>query len=148
MTDITTVWAPQNSSGDWLLAGAALESGNDLQTSVLISLFSDRQATADDVIPDSTGNRRGWWGDLGATIPIGSRLWLLSREKLTQSVANRAKTYITEALQWLITDGVAAQINVSTTITAPTMLGAVIQIVRSTGVTVTLNYAWAWQGVS
>lgn len=148
MTDITTVWAPQNSAGDWLLAGAALESGNDLQTSVLISLFSDRQASADDVIPDSTGNRRGWWGDLGATIPIGSRLWLLSREKLTQSVANRAKTYITEALQWLITDGVAAQINVSTMIIAPTMLGAVIQIVRSTGVTVTLNYAWAWQGVS
>ncbi len=148
MTDITTVWAPQNSAGDWLLAGAALESGNDLQTSVLISLFSDRQASADDVIPDSTGNRRGWWGDLGATIPIGSRLWLLSREKLTQSVANRAKTYITEALQWLITDGVAAQINVSTMIIAPTMLGAVIQIVRSTGVTVTLNFAWAWQGVS
>ena len=148
MTDITTVWAPQNSAGDWLLAGAALESGNDLETAVLISLFSDRQASADDIIPDFSGNRRGWWGDLGATIPIGSRLWLLSREKLTQSVANRAKTYITEALQWLITDGVAAQINVSTTITAPTMLGAVIQIVRSTGVTVTLNYAWAWQGVS
>lgn len=148
MTDITTVWAPQSSAGDWLLAGAALESGNDLQTAVLISLFSDRLATADDIIPDATGNRRGWWGDLGATIPIGSRLWLLSREKLTQSVANRAKTYITEALQWLITDGVAAQINVSTTITAPAMLGAVIQIVRSTGVTVTLNFAWAWQGVS
>jgi phage gp46-like protein len=147
MTDIATVWVPLESRGDWTLAGADLEIGNDLDTAVYISLFTEGLANADDVIPDGTTDRRGWWGDEGQNVPIGSRLWLLSRSVLTTQVALLAQDYITEALQWLITDGVAASVSVTTQIQTPKMLGAVIQIFRKSGSDpVTLKYSWAWQG--
>lgn len=153
MADITTVWVPLDGRGDWQLAGADLESGDDLTTACYISLFSDQLASADDVIPDSmpggTPDRRGWWGDEGETVPIGSKLWLLNRSTLTTAVALLAQNYIAEALQWLIDDGVAASVSVSTQIQTPSMLGAVIQIFK-TGSTkpVTLKYSWAWAGIN
>jgi phage gp46-like protein len=149
MADISTVWVPLEARGDWQLAGADLLSGNDLDTAVYISLFSDQLASADDIIPDGTTDRRGWWGDEGETVPIGSKLWLLSRSTLTTAVALLAQNYITEALQWLIDDGVAASVSVTTQIQTPSMLGAVIQIFK-TGSTqpVTLKYSWAWAGIN
>lgn len=149
MADISTVWVPLEARGDWQLAGADLLSGNDLETAVYISLFSDQLASADDVIPDGTTDRRGWWGDEGETVPIGSRLWLLSRSTLTTAVALLAQNYITEALQWLITDGVAANVTVTTQIMSLSMLGAVIQIFKTDGTApVTLKYSWAWAGIN
>ena len=84
--------------------------GDDgLMTAVTISLFSDRLARADDPLPESmpgeVSDRRGWWGDLtrpdGRANPIGSRLWLLNREKELQEVVTRAAEYANEALAWL-----------------------------------------------
>lgn len=70
--------------------GLTLENGDikqadGLDTAVIISLFTDRRALEDDATPDFTENRRGWWGDTydAQQRPIGSRLWLLSREKQT-----------------------------------------------------------------
>ena len=44
---------------------------------------------------------------------IGSRLWLLNREKELQSVVNRARDYAAESLQWLIDDGIASRVDVA-----------------------------------
>lgn len=116
MSDIALIYSPASLSFDYALAGADLAIDTGLNTAVAISLLSDRQAAADDFIPDGTGDRRGWFGDLPsdgttpeaqATDLIGSRLWLLSREKRTQDTLNRAQGYGLEALQWLIDDGVA-----------------------------------------
>lgn len=144
MADITTVWDVANARGDWQLSGADLLSGNDLATAVLISLFTDRLAEASDTLPDSTGDRRGWWGDLGEDYPIGSRLWLLSRSKLTQQVANQAKDYCQEALQWLLDDGVAGSITIATTIILPRTLVVNIAITKADGTTQSLQFNWAW----
>ncbi|HEV2364034.1 MAG TPA: phage GP46 family protein [Caulobacteraceae bacterium] len=148
MVDIATLWSTPNSTGDWAMDGASLEADGDLVTAVLISLFTDRQAAPDDVIPDGTADPRGWWGDLGATVPIGSRLWLLDREKQTTAVLDRAHDYIVEALQWLIDDGAAAQIDVTTEWTRPGMLGAEVVISKANGATVALAFDWAWQGLN
>ena len=62
-------------------------------------------------------NRHGWWGDTFASETndrIGSRLWLLRREKLTDDVVARAREYAEESLQWMIDDALASAINVST----------------------------------
>ena len=94
-----------------------LEREEGLQSAILISLYTDRRAQDDDILPDLNSlDRRGWWGDLTTDITedeIGSRLWLLERSKTTQAVLNSAKNYIEEALQWLIDDGVAAKIEVT-----------------------------------
>lgn len=148
MTDIATIWDTANGRGDWQLSGADLASGDDLATAVLISLFTDRSANVDDVIPDGTTDRRGWWGDQGENYPIGSRLWLLERAKQTSETLARAKDYMAEALQWLIDDGVAASIDIYAEWSAPGLLGAQITI-HKPGIagSTTLNFSWAWQGI-
>jgi phage gp46-like protein len=148
MADITTIWVPLESRGDWTLNGEQLGSGNDLVTAVYISLFTDGQANVDDVIPDGTTDRRGWWGDAGQTVAIGSRLWLLRRSILTSQVAALAQTYCLQALQWLIDDGIVASITVTTQITLPKMLGLTVQLFKQDGTTVAVNFNWAWSGIN
>jgi len=84
-----------------------------LKSAVLYSLFTDRQANEDDVIPDGSTDRRGHWADTILAESEGSRLWLLRREKQTQQTLNRAIAYSKEALQWLIDDGHAVSVSVS-----------------------------------
>ena len=82
MADITTTWSPYNLRGDWTVSNGSLASGNDLETAVIISLFTDRRAAPSDVIPDGTGDPRGWWADVdtnGNLDEWGSRLWLIDR---------------------------------------------------------------------
>ncbi len=94
-----------------------LESDESLETAVIISLFTDRRAKVDDVLPDP-GNldKRGWWGDLPSPDvegdQIGSRLWLLDRSKTLEDALVKAKKYTKESLQWLVDDKVAAKIEV------------------------------------
>ena len=74
-----------------------------------------RRAEADDPLP-APGERGGWWGDALSPIAgdrIGSRLWLLAREKRLASVVARAREYVNEALAWLIEDGVAKAVDVN-----------------------------------
>lgn len=82
-----------------------------LPRAVIISLWSWRRANED----DSAAQVMGWWGDTYPTVTgdrIGSRLWLLGREKIINDTLNRARDYAIEALQWMIDDGVAARIDV------------------------------------
>jgi phage gp46-like protein len=144
MSDITTIWDAENSQGDWAVVGGALQSGDDLATAAYISVFTDRLANADDVLPDNSGDRRGWWGDLDQDKPMGSRMWLLARSKLTNSVALKAKTYLVEAFQWMIDDGVAASVNVTATIQKPNSLYTQVQINQTDGTTRSFGYRWAW----
>lgn len=101
-------------SVDLSVANAALVAGDTLESAIIMSLFTDRRANVDDDIPDG-GGRRGWFGDTFPPVEndrIGSRLWLLSREKSTTQTLNRARDYCYEALQWLIDDGVCDALTV------------------------------------
>jgi len=144
MSDITTVWDVARGQGDWILSGPALASGDDLATATLISLFTDRTAEASDRLPDATTDRRGWWGDIDQDVPIGSRLWLLDRSKLTPAVAASAKGYATESLAWMITDGVAVDVQVSAAVVLPSTLRLAIAIFRMNGTKASFGYDWAW----
>ncbi|MCO7569362.1 phage GP46 family protein [Pseudomonas chlororaphis] len=144
MSDITTTWIAADSAGDWSISGGALASGDDLASSVLISLFTDRLADDADIPPDGSNDRRGWWGDADEEVKIGSRLWLLDREKLTPAVANTAKIYMEEALQWLIDDQVALAISVATVIAGGSRLNSIITVTHSDGTVTRLNYNWVW----
>ncbi|UPG89262.1 phage GP46 family protein [Luteibacter aegosomaticola] len=147
MTDISTVWAVERGEGDWVMDGPSLASGNDLTTAVLISLFTDRQAEASDTLPDASNDRRGWWGDLDQDVPIGSRLWLLDRSKLTPTVAIRARDYAKEALSWLIDDGVAASVDITTAIVRPASLHLTASITRTDGTRQSSTFDWAWSQI-
>lgn len=94
MSDISSFWNIDEMQADWQENFGILTSDNDMHTAVLISLFTDGLARADD--PYEGTDRRGWWGDLGNEKTIGSRLWLLRREKLTRDVATGVLPDITE----------------------------------------------------
>jgi len=143
MSDIKTVWVALTGRGDWTISDGALASSDDLGTAVLISLFSDRQANADDVIPDGGTDRRGWWGDLDQDKPLGSRLWLLSRSILSDDVAKLAVIYAKEALQWLIDDLVAEAVTVTAVPDGVKTLNVSVTITRKSGVQ-SYQYGWAW----
>lgn len=108
-------------------AGDLVAEGS-LRTAVILSLFLDRRADDDDILPNGSDNRRGWWADTVAPMTdygigggsasgdhIGSRLWLLSREKQLAGVLERARHYAEEALTWLVEDGVATAVQVTAT---------------------------------
>ena len=141
MSDIRITWA--TTRGDWSVKGAQLQDGNDLATAVTISLFTDRVAAVDDVPPDGTGDPRGWWAD-DTQRPIGSRLWLIERAKRTNETLARAESYINEALQWLIDDGVVAAFDVTVEWHAQNTLGARVVARKMAGGVEAMNFEWAW----
>lgn len=144
MSDITTFWVVPDVRGDWAVVNGDLAHGDDLATAVLISLFTDRSAEPADTPPDGTQDRRGWWGDEGQDVPIGSRLWLLSRSTLNTQVSVLAQSYIVESLAWMISDGVAAGYRVEMTIVKPNQLRAVVTIQQNDGSTRAIQCQWAW----
>jgi len=97
---------------DMLIVDNDLDTDEGLQTAILVSLFSDKRIDQDEV-EEGISDRRGWWGDEFPDVEgdeIGSKLWLLDRSKIIQETLNRAQEYAADALQWMLTDGVASKI--------------------------------------
>lgn len=137
-------------SGDLRVDAGDLAKEGSLYTAVVLSLFLDARAKEDDVIPDGTSDRRGWWGDAYTTASgdsIGSRLWLLSREKQLGPVLARAKEYAEEALAWLVTDGAAKAVTVTASIPQQGVLGLLVQIARPDGTRLEYLFNNLWEGM-
>lgn len=143
MADIRTSISAGTFHFDWSLAPNSLgepdrffglSEDDGLETTVILSLFTDRGAEDGDPLPGARDDRRGWWGDAYAEIAgdkIGSRLWLLAREKETTSALARAKFYAEEALAHLVQDGIARAVNVSAQIAPDHVLALVVEVLRS-----------------
>lgn len=147
MSDIRSAWDAESQQCDYVIANGAFQSGNDVETAVLISLFTDRLAEVNDAIPDARpgfpGDRRGWWGD-DPKNPIGSRLWLLMRSKGPLDVAAKAEEYAAEALQWMIDDGVVARFDIQATWTPPNQLDLLVVSYRTDGTVVSNQPISLW----
>ena len=86
---------------------------DSLSRAVVISLFTWQRASQSDEVDND--QRMGWWGDTFAEEKgdkIGSKLWLLLRQKITDETLNRAQEYAYDALKWLIDDGICSDITV------------------------------------
>lgn len=86
---------------------------DSLSRAVVISLFTWQRASQSDEVDND--QRMGWWGDTFAENKgdkIGSKLWLLLRQKVTDETLNRAQEYAYDALKWLIDDGIYSDITV------------------------------------
>lgn len=122
VTSLEGIWA------DWLLKpDNTLDESEELCNIVKLALLTYGLANADDVLPDpDSTDRCGWWGDLdAATIwngwPIGSKLWLLARAKITPAQARegstlaRAESYCRAALNPMIENRLCSRIDVTAT---------------------------------
>jgi phage gp46-like protein len=150
MRDITITWDPVNNRGDWSVVNGGLAIGNDLETAVLVSLFTWRGLPADTAPPDGTTDRRGWWADTFNDVPIGSRLWTLYRAVKSDASAllQQAQDICIEALQWMIDDSIAASVDVVTFWAGPVQLGILITIAEPDGTVSKFKYSWAWKAIS
>lgn len=141
--DIALLFDRNTVSADIALNGPDLLIDHDLETAVLISLFTNRRANVDDLVDGD--DRQGWWADTYSEIQndkIGSRLWLLMREKQTTQTRNRAYAYVVEALQWLIDDNVAQEVNVEVEWVSMGLLGIRIEIIKPSNEVFKFQYAW------
>jgi len=117
-----------------------------LRSAVLASIFSDRRAEDQDTLPAGS-DRRGWWADDPTGDAFGSRLWLLDRSVLTDETVALAQTYLLEALEWLVEDGVATRVEVTVDRTPEGISGG-IDIVREEGADVQLRFADLWEAMT
>lgn len=153
MADIRTVFIDMEHGADYATQALLLQEDNGLDTSVILSLFTDRRAEDDDVIPGGSGDKRGAWIDSFADVEgdkFGSRLWLLESAKLLPETVNRVREYCAEALNWMVRDGVAKTVNVTAEIVRHHPLGIIaaqIEIVKPDGATTRYKFDKLWSAV-
>lgn len=150
MSDLRTVYDPIAGTFDWQLANGQLALDDGLETSVILSLFTDRRAEESDALPDGGDDRRGWWGDAFPEKPgdgIGSRLWLLARAKELPATLEQARGYATEACAWLTEDGVAARVEVTAERLRSGVLGLTVAVTRPDRTQTDIRFANLWESL-
>ena len=127
---------------DIYVEGFDLKRDSGFETAVYISLFTDKRAFESDLLPANNADRRGWW----ANRELGSRLWLLEREFIRSEISTRAKEYCQEALQWMITDGIASKIEIDCQLLSgePSLLIS-IKIYQKTSGPQAFRYYFNWK---
>jgi phage gp46-like protein len=151
MADIELNWIASSFGADMRLAGAMLSQDNELRTAVVVSLFSWARANDEDVLPDEDATRQGFWGDsypVEQGHKVGSRLWLLRREKLTTQTIARAQEYCREALQWLLDDKIASNVEVVCVRNGIDRLDISVTITRYYGGKTKLDFNDAWRAIN
>jgi phage gp46-like protein len=142
---------------DWLMTDQNLISdGYDLQSAVIIALGTDMLAPPDMELPDPDAtDRRGWWGDLDADViwggwPVGCLLWLLSRAKITDSVARdgatvaRADGWTRDAMKPFTDNLIASRIDVTSGRIGVDRIDVGVTIYRGPEPAVELRYSDLW----
>ncbi len=152
MGDIRILWDTTTGTGDFNMAGSALELGHELESSIEISLFTDGQADPGDVVYDA--DPRGWWADIysayeDVALPtlsgdrIGSKLWQVFYRPRNQDTLNWMRDVATTALTWMLTDNVATAVDVQTQFTSNGGVGAVVTVTAPNGTQSVYAYAWS-----
>ncbi|WP_350649537.1 phage GP46 family protein [Pseudomonas sp. HY13-MNA-CIBAN-0226] len=137
--------------GALVLSGFDLERDDGLETAVIISLFTDRRASSEQIpVELPQDDLRGYWGDISNATPTdqtGSLLWLLAREKQLPQILGRAQQYCREALEWMVEDLVATRVEVAAEFIAQGWMLITVDIFRPTGspVRYRFNHEWAAQ---
>jgi phage gp46-like protein len=141
--DVRLSWDPANARGDVTMFGPFLETGHDLESAVLISLFTDRQADPGDVLPpDLSSDPRGWWADTYNGDFIGSKLWQVMGRVRNPDTLNFAQDAASKSLDWMIADGVASAVDVIASFYGSGGLRLDIQISQPSGVINHFTFVW------
>ena len=152
MGDIRIVWDPATGTGDLnMLASGMLETGNDLETASLLSMFTDAQADLGDIVYGT--DPAGVWFDTYATLEdpalptiandrIGSKIYQAFARPRTQDTLNWLRDEIIRCHGWMMTDGVAATVDANAFFTGPGGIGATVTITAN-GQANVFSYVWS-----
>lgn len=137
MADVGLIW--QDGWADILLneSNTDLQTGKELKTAILVSLFSDSRANPEELLLDE--DPRGWWSR-----DLGSLLWLLARQKATLQNLEKGIQYIKDALNWLIVQNIAKSIDVTGTIENRSKFNFIITIKKSND----YRFQYLWENIN
>ena len=126
------------------MVGQSLQIGNDLETAIIVSLWSDAVADPGDILPVNTNNDpRGVWFDAFQAPDItGSKLWQILNRIRNQQTLNDAQDFAQKALQWMIDDGVASAVSVTPSFYGSAGVGLVTKITQPDGTVSVFSYVW------
>lgn len=127
-----------------MLSNGDLASVSGLSSAVLASLLTDARATAEQV---ATPQLRGGW--IGSALDpddfeLGSLLWVLEPAKLTQNTVATAASLAREALEWLIDEGIAQEVEVTGEIRGAREAGLNV-LIRAPDGTIESQYIDLWR---
>lgn len=143
--DIALIWNPTGMDGSELdlnIVDNDLQTTEGLENAVIISLFTDARA------PDGQGwdnDPRGYWADAIDGAPTGSLLWLLNRAKADNQYFEDAKKYATDALAWMLEDGVVSSIDVVFTQVDTEVIALTFDLGRPGGNPASFKWFYNWQ---
>lgn len=154
VTNLKGIWA------DWLLKpNNTLDESEELVNIVKVALLTFALAAPDDILPDpDSTDRCGWWGDMDAEDiwdgwPIGAKIWLLSRAKITPAEAKegstliRAEQYCRVALQPMIDKQMCSAIDVQAMRAGIERIDVHIQVYRGPLLQIELRFQDLWYGI-
>jgi phage gp46-like protein len=146
LSDIALVY--KNNSFDIEIVDDDLLADDGLETAVSVSVFTDARAKENDDLKGKTN--RGYWGDMYPEQDgdvFGSRYWLLMPAKVLPETANIASDYLKESLIWMVEDGIAASINVSSSYNENKFLISSIEINKKEGKSLKFSLLWDGQKI-
>lgn len=88
---------------------------NELLDAVLVSLFTRKVANTEE-LKNHHYDKGGYWGDLLDDTQLGSKLWLCNRETLSNELKETVDEYGLESLKWMLNQGIAKEIEVTSSI--------------------------------
>lgn len=135
MADIALTW--NGIAADIEFGDLDINSDESLKSAILISLFTDKNHEGE----------RGCWIDSFEEDPIGSRLWLIDREKRVSEIPLRANEYAKEALQWLIKDGIVKSIKVDSYLEGQNLLQIPIEVTKPDGKKASFKFDLVWEAL-
>lgn len=135
MADIALKW--DGTKADLDFGDLDINSDESLKTTILLCLFTDKRV----------GEERGCWIDSYEGESLGSRLWLIDREKRIGDVPLKANEYVKESLQWLINDGIVKSIKVDSVLNGQNLLDIPIEVTKPNGSKVSFKFDLAWEGL-
>ncbi len=153
MSDFSFQFSSTTGYADMSIINGDFAIGDDLQTAVLVSIFSDRRATDAelDALADgatkSTTNKGIWIDTYREGIQYGSGIWLILRGKKLPETLSRAEEYVKESLAWMIADGVAQTVEAEASFNGDRMLLA-ITITRQSAEDLVATFDFAWDDLT
>lgn len=109
-----------------------ISSKEGMSHAVLQSVHNYAESTQNDRARMDSDERGGTWSNDVLNI-VGSRDWTLKRDKITAQTITLAKRFYQSALQWLIDDGYAKKVDVTTWEEAPNVMGRNVTITLTNG---------------
>lgn len=134
---------------DLVIENGQIKFDPGLEMAVFISIFTNRFVELDE-LPQNSTDQMGWWADLIAEQSddlIGSTAWTFERSKINDEVAVRFEDGIRESLQWMLDDGVASEVNVSSEVFQNENIILSITITKPQGTNIPFKFKWDGQAL-